>query len=441
MEPLTSETEAPKSQWQIFFKIGFILLLILLLMIPIAMTDALIYERAGLEQEAITKVSQSWGREQVVSGAVLAIPYTEKTVLEGKPTLVEHVRYLLPETSQMQVDVKNEKRTLGIYDVAVFTASCSQKGRFDLGALPKSQNTTYQWNKAALLMGIADQAAILGKTTATWGGSETKTIPGIPYGSVLPGGFHSNVACDAQTNIVEFAQTFSLRGTSSLDFRPTGKVATIDMASDWNHPSFNGRLLPSTRYINQLGFTAHWDANEYNRLLPNYWDDAEHNFGSPASENDFGVNFVQVADHYQKNTRSTKYALLVIALSFVVFFFYEVLLKIRIHPIQYMLVGLSLAIFYVLLLSLTEHVGFNRAYLSSAAAVIALVGIYIHAIIQRSRYTFLMVGLFAFLYGYIFVLLQLEDFALLAGALGLFAILACVMLMSRKVDWYGVKGA
>ncbi len=440
MDQQQSPTAAPKSQWQLLIKIGFILLLILFLMIPILMIDSLTSERANREMEAVEKVSQSWGRAQVVSGPVLAVPYIETSIVEGKPFSSEHVRYLLPEESNLKTTVDNQNRPLGIYAVAVYTVNCILKGRFDLSALPQGKGITYQWGKAALLTGISDQAAITGKTTATWGGTETKTIPGILYDQPMPGGFHSNVNCDARTTTVDFEQVFSMRGTSSLQFRPTGKVSAIDMSSNWNAPGFNGRLLPSTHDIGAQGFTAHWDANQYNRLLPDHWADKENNLGSIDSGNDFGVNFVQMADHYQKNTRSTKYAILVIALSFVVFFFYEILLKIRIHPIQYMLVGLSLAIFYVLLLSLTEHIGFNKAYISSALAVIGLIGMYIHAIIQRPRYTLMMAGLFGLLYGYIFVLLQLEDYALLAGALGLFAILACVMLLSRKVDWYGLKG-
>ncbi len=440
MEQQPPTTAAPKSQWQLLIKIGFILLLILFLMIPILMIDTLTSERANRELEAVEKVSQSWGRSQVVSGPVLAVPYIETTMVEGKSVRNEHVRYLLPEESNLQTTVDNQNRPLGIYSVAVYTANCALKGRFDLSGLPQDKGITYQWGKAALLTGISDQAAITGKTTATWGGTETKTIPGIPYDGPMNGGFHSSVRCDASTTTVNVEQAFSLRGTSSLHFRPTGKVSVIDMSSNWSDPGFNGRLLPSTHDIGQQGFTAHWDANQYNRLLPDHWADQEHDLGPENSQNNFGVDFVQMADHYQKNTRSTKYAILVIALSFVVFFFYEILLKIRIHPIQYMLVGLSLAIFYVLLLSLTEHIGFNKAYISSALAVITLIGLYIHAIIQKPRYTLMMAGLFGLLYGYIFVLLQLEDYALLAGALGLFAILACVMLLSRKVDWYGLKG-
>jgi inner membrane protein len=302
--------------------------------------------------------------------------------------------------------------------------------------IPKPTNIRYRYSDAVMITGITDQTAITNKIETKWNDLVSKTLPGTKHTGFGNAGFHCSTPINPEQEKFSFSQQFTARGSTAISFLPSGKNSDIDIKSNWNSPSFTGRNLPQQREITDKGFVAHWDASEYNRPFADYWRDDEYKFDSNTGV--FGVKLYQSADFYQKNMRSAKYAFLVITLSFMVFFFYEMLLKIKIHPIQYIMIGLSLAIFYALLISFTEHFGFNQAYLISAIAVIALIAFYAYAIIRKTKLIVLLTALFGMLYAYIFVLLQLEDYALLAGSIGLFVILAAVMTMSRKVNWYQI---
>lgn len=425
------------TQRQLFIKMGFVLLLIFLLMLPIAWIQSLIYERAGLQREVEQSVAASWGQEQVIYGPLLCIPYQKTKVSEGKTYTTDHRLFLAPDSIDLKSDATAEVRKKGIFETVVFTSTQDISGTFSLRDLPTASDITYLFADAVLITGITDPTAITNKIATKWSGQEARTMPGIKHRGFVDEGFHTPVRITSEQPEYTFRQQFSARGTTSVSFLPTGKNSAIRMTSNWPSPSFNGRTLPLTREISDKGFTATWTANEYNRPFPDHWSDAEY---AANHQSIFGVALIQPADFYQKNTRSAKYAILVITLSFLVFFFYEILLSIRMHPVQYIMVGLSLAIFYVLLLSFTEHIGFNKAYFISAAAVISLIAAYAYAIIKQGKFVALLTALFALLYGYIFILLQLEDYALLAGAIGLFFILAAVMLLSRKIDWYQLSG-
>ena len=429
---------ASKDQRNLMLKIGFILFLTLLLMIPMALIQELIDERAVLQDQVAADVAASWGKEQLVQGPVLCIPFTETTETLGKPYSNDHLLFVTPDELKVNSKVISEIRTKGIFNTVVYTSNNRLTGSFNLDNIPKKPEITYHWSNAILITGITDPAAISDKITTQWNNTEVKTMPGVLHQGFTTSGFHSAAPITTQTGNFSFSQEFSARGTAGLRFLPTGKMTDIDMNSNWPSPSFSGRILPQERTISAEGFEAHWDANEYNRSFPDHWIATNSSIQSSGNEHSFGVNFIQTADHYQKNMRSAKYAILVITLSFLVFFFYEIFLKIRIHPIQYMMIGFSLAIFYALLLSFTEHIGFNTAYLISASAVTILIALYAYAIIQKTKMIVWLTALFVMLYGYIFILLQLEDYSLLAGTIGLFAILAAVMMLSRKMDWYKI---
>jgi len=222
-----------------------------------------------------------------------------------------------------------------------------------------------------------------------------------------------------------------LRGSQSLNFVPLGRATRVDLTSDWPHPSFNGAFLPD-HDITEEGFSATWKVLDLNRNFPQAWKGNRDGI----YDSSFGFELFMPNDHYQQSMRSAKYAILFISLTFMVFFFLETINKKRIHPIQYILVGLALSIFFVLLLSLAEFIGFNAAYGVGAVATTLLIVIYSSSILTSGKLTAFLFGLLSVMYVFIFTILQLEDTALLVGSIGLFIILATIMIWSRKVDWY-----
>jgi len=224
----------------------------------------------------------------------------------------------------------------------------------------------------------------------------------------------------------------NIRGSRKINFLPMGTNNKFTMQCDWPDPGFEGSMLADKKKITAEGFSAEWNTNEYNSSVPKTWID-----GDPRNSQNsmFGVRLVQTVDHYQKNMRSVKYALLIISLSFLIFFFYEILKGYKVHPVQYILIGLALSLFYLLLLSFSEHLGFNAAYLIAGSATVVLVTWYSSTILQAGKGVLTLGGTLGGLYIYIFVLLQMENYALLAGSIGLFVILAAVMVLSRKLDW------
>lgn len=435
---MEAQTEkSGSSQRQLFFKLGFILFLMLVLMIPVILIKELIREREELQRNVEEEVSASWGREQTLFGPVLCIPFEKSGITDGKPWTEKHLMYLSPEELTINSGIATQIRTKGIFNTIVYEGDNNLAGQFSLNTLPHPADVRYQYGEAFLVTGLTDPSAVTQKITGEWNGAPLSAIPGVKNCEFIKSGLNYPVQINADLHQYRFEVNIHLRGTTSMNYLPSGRSTQIKVSSPWPSPSFTGRNLPARREISASGFEASWTANEYNRPFPNYWQDTE--YVVHGSTDIFGVKLIQTADFYQKNMRSAKYALLVIALSFITFFFFEMMLKIRIHPVQYILIGLSLAIFYALLLSLTEHIGFNLAYLISFGAVVLLIVVYAFSIFKQMRPILTLTALFSMLYGYIFILLQLEDYALLAGSVGLFLILAAVMLLSRRINWYNLS--
>ena len=229
-----------------------------------------------------------------------------------------------------------------------------------------------------------------------------------------------------------FTCNFKLKGSESLQFSPLGEITTVQLKSVWNDPGFVGNFLPVNKDITKDGFSAAWRVLHFNRNFPQAWKDNSYKI----TESDFGVKLVTVADHYQKNMRSAKYGILVIIFTFLSFFLNEVIFKQRIHPFQYILVGFAILIFYLLLLSLSEQIGFNPGYLIAAGAVLLMVLLYSRTFLEKWLGSFILTSILAISFGFVFVLLQLESLALLAGSIGLFVVLALIMYLTRKINWY-----
>lgn len=268
-----------------------------------------------------------------------------------------------------------------------------------------------------------------------WGGASWKMEPGVSSQDITSSGVSVRIPnnLDSMASI-PFSLEIELDGSERLYFAPMGRKTEVHLESQWPHPGFNGAFLPE-HDISTSGFTADWKVLSLNRNYPQQWKKDAYEVGSST----FGVDLVTPVADYQKTIRSLKYALMTIGFTFLIFFFVEIRSGKRVHPIQFILVGLAIIVFYTLLISLAEHLGFNSAYLISAAAVMILIAIYFQAIFKQGRMTAILLGVLTLSYGFVFTTLQLEDYALLIGSIGLFMVLAILMLLTRKVDWYALR--
>tara|TARA_R110000796_G_scaffold96719_1_gene202997 strand:- start:412058 stop:413407 length:1350 start_codon:yes stop_codon:yes gene_type:complete len=414
--------------------IGF---LIAVLLIPNSMIKSLISERKINQIEAVEEVSQKWGAPVEITGPILTIPFnrTHKGV-EG-PYTTKHYAHFLPSKLDVKGQLNPEKRKRGIYEVIVYNSELSAEGQFEALDFSNFQveEENILWSEAFVSIGIPDMAGIQSDIQIQFGENTYRAGSGIPVQDLLSSGVNSKVAIDSESKSIPFSFDLNINGTESLSFNPIGKTTNISLASTWPHPSFGGQFLPDSYNITDNGFTAEWSVFDLNRNYPQQWEGRAHQI----SNSSFGVDLYQPVDNYQRNTRSAKYAILILFLTFITFFFVEILNKRRIHPIQYILVGLALTVFYTLLLSLSEQVGFNNAYLIASTIIVGMVSLYAKSILQSSKLAMVMFGFFTLIYSFIFVILQLEDFALLVGSFGLVLILGFCMYLSRKVDWYNIK--
>ena len=342
----------------------------------------------------------------------------------------------MPKKLDVTGDLKHQIRKRSIFDVILYQAEIQLAGEFeqpDFQALHVNPEDV-RWNEARLSVGIGGMTGIKEIVTVNWAGEARQLEPGTASAKLLPAGVSTEVPVVSEGKTYAFSIPIKLNGSEYLSFEPVGKSTSVSLRSDWHSPSFEGAFLPDQREISSNGFTAQWQVLDLNRPYPQQWKDEEVNF----SQSDLSVRLIKPVDEYLKNTRSAKYAILVIGLTFLLYFFFEVLQKLLIHPFQYLLVGLALTVFYLLLLSLSEHVGFNVAYLISSLATITLIAGYSFSVLKIKRLVFQLLLLLVAIYGFIFILLQLEDYALLAGSAGVFIALASVMWASRKIDWYNL---
>lgn len=432
-----------------FFKLAAIGGLVFVLLIPLGMVDSLIAERQARRGQVAEEVARSWGNGQVLSGPVLTVPFHEHSRDDkGKinSTWTSYARFL-PETLDIDGVVEPERRNRGIFEVAVYRADLRWKGTFrrpDLSAY-KVQPEDVLWEDAWIAMGIPDLRGIRSGVGMSWGGRVLQLEPGGKEEGLWDTGLRTRVPGlkdGKEGDIYAFAFEVGLNGSSTLHFIPVGKQTRVSLRSDWPSPSFAGAFLPETRRVTGTGFEAVWNVSWFGRSYPQQWrlDKAEtlapvHALDASA----FGVELFLPVDSYQKTERSVKYGVLFLLLTFLTFFLYEVFNPFSLHPIQYLLVGSAICLFYLLLLSLSEHLPFGLAYTAGAAATVLLIGGYSAAILRGALRAVLMTAVLGGLYGYLYVLLQLEDYALLLGSIGLFLILALVMYLTRKIDWAAAR--
>lgn len=415
------------------FLIGF---LILLMLIPAALVSDLVYERQLRQQQVVEEVSGKWANGQTVTGPVLQIPYKATVVQDGKTTLQTSYIYLLPETLSINGKAVPEVRYRSLYTVTLYRADMKLDGHFNYAEVEKLHIApeNIMWGDAKLVVGIDDARGLEEEVVLQWDSAKKPMEAGTANTRVLQTGLNTVVSINPAVNN-RFVINLKLKGSSRLYFTPVGKTTEVALQSTWKAPAFDGQYLPDrTANITEKGFDAHWKVLQVSRSYPQCWTDGNNH---EIDNSSFGVKLIQPADGYAKTERSVKYAILFIALTFTVFFFIEILQKKQVHPLQYLLVGFALCIFYTLLLSISEYTGFNPAYAIAATATVTLIGTYVWGIFKAFKIAAGFIVSLAGLYGYIFVLIQLEDYALLFGSIGLFVILAVIMYYSRKIDWYG----
>lgn len=421
--------------WQknkVVFKGFLIAFLVLLLLIPTSFISDLVYERKARQEESIQEISSKWAGNQTLSGPVLAVPYlnTERDE-KGNIIQVREMAYFLPDQLNIESSVDPQERKRGIYKVILYTAKIKMKGRFGKPDLPalKVPPTDYLWNEASLLFDISDVRGIEDELIMKFGEQSLKLEPGRFVTDQFRSALGSSVKIDAADSLSkDFNLEFNLRGSGQLLVVPAGKTTTVRMHSSWGNPSFTGNYLPGTRNVSEKGFDANWKVLYLNRNFPQQWTGTSHKIDEAA----FGTDFLQPVDVYQKATRSVKYALLCIVLTFTAFLLIELVYSRALHPFHYVLVGFALCIFYTLLLSISEYIAFNLAYLLATIATVALVTIFVRSILGSSRIAGFVALILSMMYGFIFILIQSQDYALLMGSIGLFLTLALVMYFSRK---------
>lgn len=421
------------------FKMVAIVFLVLVLLIPVQMITGLIRERNQMQAEASADISATWGQAQQIAGPVLSIPYNYFYQDKDK-RVIQDTRYMhfLPEKLEITADMQPEIRKRGIYEIPVYQSSVQLQGhfRFPDPSVFKIDPDQIRWDEASISTGIPDMRGISDKMSLTFEGQEIDFEPGLEQQDLFKSGVRAKVVLNTvEPGNLAFSYAIQLRGSSKLEFIPLGKETKVALQSSWTDPKFSGAFLPESREVNTAGFKAVWKVFNLNRNFPQQWTGSQYSFEDAA----FGVDLLIPVDNYQKTTRTVKYAIMLIGLSFLVFFFLEILNDMRIHPIQYVFVGLALCLFYTLLLSISEQASFNIAYGLAGASTVLLVSLYARAILKSNRLSLMLFSLMFILYSYIFVIIQLQDLALLFGSIGLFIVLALVMYLSRKIDWYAVR--
>ena len=426
----------------LFWKIATLLGLMILMIIPVTQLMNVIEERSGYRQSVVGQVSESTSRAQRILGPLIVIPYTEreeKTDDKGQKVvqMVRHHRYLLPENLQVNGKPNVEVRELGIYQTQVYQGPLKFQVKFGQPDLSDLQRSNVVIGQPFLLVSLSDSRGIKSISPLISAQSQTTFEPGTQV-NVLPQGIHAPLTlASLQKTGLDADFTLTLAGTSSLSLVPLGRSSELTLQSNWPHPNFLGNFLPDERKVTEKGFSARWRstwfANNINSAF-HYDDGILDEDKLPA----FSTSLIEPVDHYQLTERAVKYAVLFIGLTFMAFFLFETLTGLRVHPIQYLLVGAALVLFYLILLAFSEHFGFATAYLLASIACSGLIAFYLSAVLRGRLRGTLFAASLLMLYGVLYLLLQSEDNALVLGAGLLFAILAGIMLLTRKLDWYQV---
>jgi len=435
------ETQTSLNFWQknkLVIKAFFIGCLILVLLIPTFSVMFLVSDREERRKEVVQEVSSKWAGAQTVNGPFLMIPYYDEQASKTNQSIAnKKYLYLLPDELNIDGKILPQIRHRSIFKVPVYNSMLQLTGKFRIAKpdkLPVAISALH-FEEAVVCMGITDFKGIGENLQLKWNDSVSNFETGLPAIDWLKEGISNPVKLTAG-ELVNGSGTFSinltLKGSERLYIAPMGSTTKVHFESEWPNPAFDGKYLPDTNTVSNKGFAADWKILQFNRSYPQYFiNTSSYSIGESA----FGINLLQPIDAYGQTMRSVKYAVLIIALTFFVYFFLEIYYRRSVHPLQYVLIGFALVIFYTLLLSISEYLQFALAYLISASATVLLISWYTNSIFKQWSIVLLFAFILSSLYIFIYVIIQLQDDALLFGSIGLFVLLTIIMYFSRKVNW------
>jgi inner membrane protein len=445
---------------KITLKLALIFMLTLFLLIPKFMILDLVQERQKLSETVIDEVSKGWGSKQIHTGPAVVIPYFQYIQGEDKtkPAVKTKTQIVIfPEQLSIDGKLNTEEKYRSLYKVLLYNSALTVKGSFKLpeSSITNINSADILWNEASVIMGISDLKGINDEIALQWNGKTVSLNPGmsdISFSSLpiskqenayaLPANDYQtyNITTglqgkidlgDTKQNYV-FSYSLKLRGSKALLFAPLAKSTKVNIQSSFADPVYFGGFLPD-HTTNTQGFDATWNILEYNKSTPAF---VKQNTNISLGDNLFGVEIRVLVDNYAKTHRAGKYMILFVILTFMVVFLTEIVHRIHIHIFQYTLIGLALAIFFTLLLSISEFWGFDLAYFGAAAATIGLIFLYSLGMFKNKKSSGLLFGLMVALFAYIYIIIQLKKTALLAGSIGLFVIVALTMYVTRKIKWF-----
>ncbi|PID45860.1 MAG: cell envelope integrity protein CreD [Proteobacteria bacterium] len=418
----------------------------LLMTIPLDKVNSIVQERGHLYKSVLNSIASTWGEQQKLSGPALLIPYTEKFVTENiltdkegnqhkenKISYKHQTAIVLPESLSIINKLQGHERTRGIYKSLVYSADLSLQGKFKRPNIEGLSEYIDQihWDKAWIALGISDTRAINKVSALDWSGQQMAFEPGTRITSLIESGFHAPIAFDPNQSEFSYSLSLNVNGSSGFYFEPFAKTTDVTVLSDWPHPSFQGSVLPSERHITSTGFEAKWSIPHLARNYPQMWVVESQKFN--IHEFSAGVNLFEPVSLYSQITRTIKYGILFIALTYITFVIFELGIQRRLHMVQYGVIGLALTMFYLSLLSLAEHIDFGQAYLIAATLISVMISTYAYSAVRSASRTGIIFALLCSLYFILYSLLKLEDYTLLVGTGLLLLILAIVMYFTRNL--------
>jgi len=422
-----------------------------ILMLPVAMIRDLVAERQARRNEAVSGIAEGWGKRQTVAGPYLAIPYERHWTVVKRETVDGKLREIRTERSESQVvrlpaasvewtvDAEISEKARGIYKARLYGAKLQAQGAFSLPARAGLEDgaSRYKWDAPRLVLGISDPLGIRAAPAVSVNGRNYDFAPG-PGDSALAGGLHAPLAGlqTGREQKIEFSLSLALGGSEAFAIVPLGADTVVAMRADWPHPSFQGRFLPAKHDIGPKGFTASWKISRF--AAQGAGQAASCAFPCNRMGEQISVSLIEPVGLYQQLERASKYGFLFIGLTFAAFLLFELLRRLAIHPAQYGLVGLALAMFFLLLTALSEHIDFAAAYAIASFACVGLVTGYLVRVLRSAGIGLAFGGALAALYAMLYALLKAEDYSLLGGSLLLFGLLAALMIATCRVDWYGL---
>ena len=448
----TKETPTGKLE-SIRYSLGFRSILIgfiaVAMLVPLFLAKQVVSDRTYYYRTAISSIAKTWGTQQIIAGPVLVVPYTEhiisidtvtddkgETKTVSRDLFNEKTMVILPKQLNIDAEVIEKHRKRGIYDALVYKAEIEMTGTFDLSTLPDktSKKNDIQWKNTWMAVGVSDTKAIDETLPLRWNGDASSPLmPGTLLPNLLPQGFHVKMK-DLERDVVlpKFRIKFSVNGSEGFSFAPVGETSTANISSGWPHPSFIGDIPPVKSDVKANGFDAHWRVPNIARNYPQQWLLGEEKHDLYALKS--GVKLFSPVSLYAKIERAVKYGVLFIGLTFLTFLIFEITQKTRFHVIQYGLIGLALSMFYIILLSLSEQLTFRMAYLYAATATVSIITLYTIAILKSFGRVMLIMLFLSSLYAVLYFILQMEDYALLAGAGTMMLIIMVLMFATRNLE-------